>query len=588
MKFSFTLVKKLVPAVKNKQELIEKLNLHTFEVEDAKGDVFDVSIAPNRFSDAASHWGIAREISAILGSRLKLDASNFKLKNSGNAGAPFDVIVKDKKLCPRYAAQYFENVRISSSPKWMQKILTDCGLRPINNIVDIMNYAMLETGQPLHAFDYDKISRMNADTETRSARGSARNPRGNPRESAIIIVRRAQKGEKITTLDDKTYNLSENILVIADPKRALAIAGIKGGKYAEVGKSTKRIIVEAANFEGVNIYKASKFLKLGTDASLRFSHNITSNLVSLGLNRAAELLKKVVNAKAGRIIDVNSVKPTRKIIKFDPERYERFIGVKIELPKIRSYLERLGFKISRINADNNADLRGYYKLLRAKDKEKDQSYFLWMLDQKQLNRILFPIGDYTREEVEKLAKKFKLPFSGVKKSQEICFVPRTTEDFLKKHIKSKAGAIITKEGKKTGEHEGLWFYTIGQRKGIKLPGGPYYVLDKDLKKNLLIVTKNEKDLYKNELIAKNVNWISGKAPKLPFKVMVKIRYRHKVASATMYKMLDIKYKILFNSPQRAITPGQSVVFYSPATIFAKGKIWAGKHQELLGGGIIDK
>ncbi len=229
-----------------------------------------------------------------------------------------------------------------------------------------------------------------------------------------------------------------------------------------------------------------------------------------------------------------------------------------------------------------------YKLLKGKDKEKDQSYFLWMLDQKQLNRILFPIGDYTREEVEKLAKKFKLPFSGVKKSQEICFVPRTTEDFLKKHIKSKAGAIITKEGKKTGEHEGLWFYTIGQRKGIKLPGGPYYVLDKDLKKNLLIVTKNEKDLYQNELIAKNVNWISGKAPKLPFKVMVKIRYRHKVASATMYKMLDIKYKILFNSPQRAITPGQSVVFYSPATIFAKGKIWAGKHQELLGGGIIDK
>ncbi len=338
MKFSFAFIKKLVPAVKNKQELIEKLNLHAFEVADARGDVFDVSIAPNRFSDAASHWGIAREISAILGLKYK-EVQPPKINRQSREVEPLKIEIRDKKLCLRYAAQYFENVRVSSSPKWMQKILTDCGLRPINNIVDIMNYAMLETGQPLHAFDYDKLATSD-------------------KRQATIIVRRAQKGEKITTLDDKAYNLSENILVIADQKRALAIAGIKGGKYAEVGKNTKRIIVEAANFEGVSIYKSSKFLKLGTDASLRFSHNITPNLVPLGLNRAAELLKKVVNAKAGRTYDVNSVKPIRKIIRFDSERFHRFIGVKIELPKIRSYLERLGFKLSRINTDNkriNAD-----------------------------------------------------------------------------------------------------------------------------------------------------------------------------------------------------------------------------------------
>lgn len=216
------------------------------------------------------------------------------------------------------------------------------------------------------------------------------------------------------------------------------------------------------------------------------------------------------------------------------------------------------------------------KLMKTKDKDKDQSYFLWQLNQKQLKRILFPIGDYTRKEVENLARKFKLPVLKARKSVEICFIKTTINDFLKKYLKEKPGKIICSspgdEQKVVGEHQGLWFYTIGQRKGIGLPGGPYYVLDKNLKKNLLIVTKNEKDLLKKELICKNVNWISGRVPKLPQKVKVKIRYRHELARAAIYKILNTKYKILFSSPQRAITPGQSVVFY--------------KGQEVLGGGII--
>jgi len=212
------------------------------------------------------------------------------------------------------------------------------------------------------------------------------------------------------------------------------------------------------------------------------------------------------------------------------------------------------------------------KLIKARDKNKDQSYFLWMLNQKQLKRVLFPIGDYTRKEVEGLAKKFKLPFSGVKKSQEICFIKSTINEFLKKYLKTKPGHIVDINGKILGKHEGLYFYTIGQRKGIGLPGGPYFVLDKDIKKNVLIVTRREKDLFKKELIAKNVNWISVKEPKLPLKIKAKIRYRHKASPATVYKILNTKYKILLSSPQRAITPGQSVVFY--------------KREELLGGGII--
>jgi len=255
-----------------------------------------------------------------------------------------------------------------------------------------------------------------------------------------------------------------------------------------------------------------------------------------------------------------------------------------------------------------------YKLLKAKDKNKDQSYFLWMLNQKQLKRILFPIGDYTRKEVENLARKFKLPVLKAKKSVEICFIKTTlgeedksssspfakarVNDFLSKYLKEKPGPVVEQVhygvNKIIGRHLGLWFYTIGQRKGIGLPGGPafakasagkpYYVLDKDLKKNLLIVTKNEKNLLKKELICKNVNWISGKEPKLPLKIKAKIRYRHLASPATIYHpegkpsasygagLKSNIYHLKFEKSQRAITPGQSVVFY--------------KGQELLGGGII--
>jgi len=212
-------------------------------------------------------------------------------------------------------------------------------------------------------------------------------------------------------------------------------------------------------------------------------------------------------------------------------------------------------------------------ILKAKDKEKDQSYFLWQLNQKQLKHILFPIGDYTRKEVEDLARKFKLPVLKAKKSVEICFVQKTISDFLKKYLKEKPGKIIDREGKFLGEHKGLWFYTIGQRKGINLPGGPYYVLKKDLKRNILIVTKNKKDLLKKELICKNVNWISGKEPKLPLKILAKIRYRQPSFSAFINKNKKFKfYNLKFIRSQRAITPGQSVVFYSK--------------DEVLGGGVI--
>ncbi|XOB41418.1 MAG: tRNA 2-thiouridine(34) synthase MnmA [Candidatus Nealsonbacteria bacterium] len=213
---------------------------------------------------------------------------------------------------------------------------------------------------------------------------------------------------------------------------------------------------------------------------------------------------------------------------------------------------------------------GLLALIKAKDKEKDQSYFLWKLNQNQLKHILFPVGGYMKSEVRKMAKDFKLSVSDVPESQEVCFIPRTTNAFLKKYLKIKLGRIVSVKGKVLGEHQGLWFYTIGQRKGIKLPKGPFYVVAKDKKKNLLIVSKNKKDLYQKQAVLKEINWISKKAPKF-LKIKAKIRYRQKLAKTRIVKIKN-KYVLIFNKPQKAITSGQSAVIYD------KNKV--------LGGGII--
>jgi len=229
-------------------------------------------------------------------------------------------------------------------------------------------------------------------------------------------------------------------------------------------------------------------------------------------------------------------------------------------------------KALAFNADYVAS--GHYvqkkgvKLTQGKDHLKDQSYFLWKLDQKQIKRILFPVGSYTKSQVRAMAKKFGLPVWQAPESQEICFVDSEINNFLRKHLKSEKGEIIDTCGKVLGKHQGLIFYTIGQRKGIGLPQGPYWVKDRDFKKNVLVVTKNENDLLKKELVFRDANWLSGKPLKFPFKATAKIRYRSKLASVNVF----YGNRVVFSQPQRAITPGQSVVFY--------------KNQELLGGGII--
>ena len=214
-----------------------------------------------------------------------------------------------------------------------------------------------------------------------------------------------------------------------------------------------------------------------------------------------------------------------------------------------------------------------YKLLTAVDKNKDQSYFLWTLTQNQLKYCLFPIGDYTKPEVRKMAKKFGLLNHDKKDSQGVCFIgPLDMKDFLKKYIKPKPGKIVDQNRKTVGRHDGVFYYTIGQRHGLDIKNGqgPYYIIAKDLKKNIIYVGK-ELELGRKEAKIMDINWVyhlEAQPLSDKFSLEVKIRYRSKSEKAVLYKNGILK----FLKSVRAITSGQSAVFY--------------RGQELLGGGII--
>ncbi|MCX6763980.1 MAG: tRNA 2-thiouridine(34) synthase MnmA [Candidatus Moranbacteria bacterium] len=223
-----------------------------------------------------------------------------------------------------------------------------------------------------------------------------------------------------------------------------------------------------------------------------------------------------------------------------------------------------------------------YKLITAKDKNKNQSYFLYTLNQKQLAKILFPLGEYKKPEIRKLAQKIKLPVFDKPESQDVCFISSNVENFLKKYLKLKKGKIIDEAGNILGNHQGLPLYTIGQRKGLNIGGsGPFFVTAKNFRRNRLIVTNNQKapELFSEEILVEKVNWIVG-APKFPAKILLRTRYRNPLVSAiikaenTEHITHNKIYKIIFSEPQRAIAPGQSAVFY-------------GKKGEVLGGGVIN-
>lgn len=285
--------------------------------------IYDIEVTSNR-PDMLSVIGIAREVSAILKEKLvmpKIPAISALVSSLKN----LDIEILEPVLCPRYLGILLEDVEIGSSPEGIASRLEQAGLRPINNVVDITNYVMLEYGQPLHAFDADRL-----DTQ-----------KGIPQ----IIVRRARRGEKITTLDDQTFELKDNMLVIADAKSPIALAGIKGGKKAEVTLQTKRIILECANFNPISIRQTSRALSLQTDASARFEKGLSPLGLEAPFGRALDLLQKFTRGKiASRAVDVYPKKFVRKKIEFDPVSAMRLLGEDIPRPRAIAILERLGFQ----------------------------------------------------------------------------------------------------------------------------------------------------------------------------------------------------------------------------------------------------
>ena len=210
-------------------------------------------------------------------------------------------------------------------------------------------------------------------------------------------------------------------------------------------------------------------------------------------------------------------------------------------------------------------------IFMAKDQNKDQSYFLSFIKPEVLDKVMFPIGDYTKPEVRKLAKKFGLPNAERKDSQGICFVGKVDfVDFLKEYIPVRQGNIVDTQGNILGQHEGAVYYTIGQRKGLGLAGGPYFVVDKDIKKNTVTVSKNEDHLLQKEVRLKNLNWFVEPKQDL---VHARIRYRQKPAAGTFRIGKSVTAgKLIFDSPQRAITSGQMAVLYQGDQMIAGGVI----------------
>lgn len=293
------------------------------------GAVLEVDLTPNR-ADCLSLIGIAREICAIEGTKINIPSCDkYKdKKNNGEILKIASVEVKDQDLCPKYCARYIDNIKVAPSPFWLQSILLCSGIRPINNIVDVTNYIMLETGQPLHAFDYDEV------------------------KGSKIIVQRAIDSEKFTALDGKERTLDSEILMICDNERKVAAAGIMGGENSEITDKTTKVLLESAYFYPPSVRKSAKKLGLSTDSSHRFERGVDPLQVEKALNRAAQLIEELGNGKTAEGYIDTQTKPFQEIeIFFSPLDCNKRLGLDLSADQCISYLESVGFIVEK--TDNN-------------------------------------------------------------------------------------------------------------------------------------------------------------------------------------------------------------------------------------------
>lgn len=283
--------------------------------------VFEIGLTANR-PDCQSIYGMAREVAAILERDLKkLDLSYTAVDE--NADCPVAVEVKDKELCPRYCAHYVKDVVIKPSPKAMQKKLALMGLRAINSVVDITNYVLLELGQPMHAFDYDAL------------------------KAKKIVVRRANNGEKITTLDDKSFTLNNENLLICDGDTPAALAGIMGGKGSAISDFTNALVFECAKFKRDNVRKTSKALGQRSDSSARFEKGVDAYTTEIAMRRALHLVEELgCGVVYGKGVDVLGEDLAPQVINASYSAINKVLGITVPEDIQKKILEKLDFRIT--------------------------------------------------------------------------------------------------------------------------------------------------------------------------------------------------------------------------------------------------
>jgi phenylalanyl-tRNA synthetase beta chain len=275
--------------------------------------------------------GIAREIAALTGAPLHLPPDEFPAEGDDQAADYAAVRIDEPALCNRYTAVLIQDVTIGPSPKWMQERLIKAGMRPINNVVDITNYVMLEWGQPLHAFDYDILVRRAQQV------GDA---------TPTIVVRRAAAGEKFTTLDEVERKLDDSMLMIADTLGSVALAGVMGGLESEVTDGTRSVLLESATFEGINNRRTSRALKLFSEASFRFARGIPPELNDIAARRAADLMRQYAGGRlVPGMVDAYPVAQAEPIVYTTASDMARILGMPVTLVQASEALARLDFQV---------------------------------------------------------------------------------------------------------------------------------------------------------------------------------------------------------------------------------------------------
>ncbi|MFP4499744.1 MAG: phenylalanine--tRNA ligase subunit beta [Candidatus Hydrogenedentota bacterium] len=281
--------------------------------------VFDIEVIPNR-GDWASMIGVARELAALLAQELTLP--QVQVTESGPPAAELSSVTNDAAdLCPRYCGRIVTGVRIGPSPQWLCNRLVAAGMRPINNVVDITNYVLLETGHPLHAFDYNLLAEKR------------------------IVVRRAKPGEPMTTLDGQQHTLEPEMLVIADAAKPQALAGIMGGEHSEVGERTTDIFLESAYFDPISIRRTARACNLVTESSQRFQRGADPEMARYAIDRAAQLMHELADGTvAPGVIDAYPDRIIQREVRLRYERNNAVLGVDVAAADQRAYLARLGFE----------------------------------------------------------------------------------------------------------------------------------------------------------------------------------------------------------------------------------------------------